>query len=68
MEHEIALQQLMLVSEVETLSVPDFFVLKFERRLDAVCNGTPHALTAAQRALVLQALREVFNTASPAMW
>ncbi|MCA1945714.1 MAG: hypothetical protein LDL30_10595 [Desulfovibrio sp.] len=68
MEDEAALQRLLLVSDVEALTVADFLTLKFERRLDAVCAGTPQALTETQRSLVLQALREVLDNAPPAAW
>jgi len=68
MEDEAALQRLLLVSDVEALTVADFLALKFERRLDAVCAGTPLALTEAQRSLVLRALREVLDTAPSAAW
>lgn len=69
MENETELQDLLLLSEVESLSLAEFLTRKFLRRLEA--NGLsagPHALGPEQRALVLQAFQELFAGAPQERW
>ncbi len=65
MEHETALQELMLLSEVESLSVMEFLSMKFSRHLDAATGAT---LTTEQRAQVLKAFRDTFSDTPQEKW
>lgn len=69
MEHESALQQLMLLSEVESLSFAEFVSLKFERRLEAAmaeANGA--AFTPEQLILIRKVFKETFAEAPQGKW
>lgn len=67
-EHDLA--RLMLVSDVEALSTQAFLEHKFTGSLDRLFRGQQGAapLTPAQRELVVQALRLVFDPESQCRW